>query len=47
MIVDNREGFWLEANARIAQLVVLESEPTSLYNGQWQGGLKQSKLVEK
>lgn len=47
MIVDNREGFWLEANARIAQLIVFESEPTNLYNGQWQGGLKQSKLVEK
>ena len=45
MIVDNKEGFWLEKNARIAQLIVFESEPTSLYNGQWQGGLKQSNLI--
>lgn len=45
MIVDNPEGFWLEKNARVAQLIVFESEPTSLYNGQWQGGLKQSNLI--
>lgn len=37
--------FYLEKNARVAQIVCWESEDTEGYNGQFQGGLKQSNLV--
>lgn len=45
MSVENDNGFYLEENARVAQMIVLEGEDTTLYNGQWQGGKTQSKLV--
>lgn len=47
MIVTNPFGFWVEKNARICQFIVAENEETELYNGQYQGGLKQSKLVKE
>jgi len=43
--VHNVEGFYLEENARVCQLIVPENEKTDLYNGQWQGGATVSKLV--
>lgn len=46
MNVHNKEGFFLEKNARVAQLLVLENEDTTLYNGQWQGGQTVSKLTK-
>lgn len=46
MTVENENGFFLEENARVAQLIVFESEDTTLYDGQWQGGQKVSKLVK-
>ena len=46
LTIDNPNGFYLEENARIAQLLVLENEDTTLYNGQWQGGKTISKLVQ-
>lgn len=45
LTVDNAAGFFLEENARVAQLIVFENEDTSTYAGQWQGGQKVSKLV--
>ena len=45
MTVDNESGFFLEENARVAQLIVFENEDTSTYAGQWQGGQKVSKLI--
>lgn len=45
MTVSNPYGFFVEKDARIAQLVVAENESTSIYNGQWQGGRNVSKLV--
>lgn len=38
LTVQNEDGFCLEKNARIAQLLVFENEPTTNYNGQFQGG---------
>jgi len=43
--VDNPHGFFLEENARVAQIVVFENEDTELYQGQWQGGKTVSKLI--
>lgn len=43
--VHNAEGFYLEENARVCQLIVPENEKTDLYDGQWQGGVTVSKLV--
>lgn len=43
--VDGDYGIYIEENARVAQLIVFENEDTSLYNGQFQGGLTSSKLV--
>lgn len=43
--VHNVEGFYLEENARVCQLIVPENEKTDPYNGQWQGGATVSKLV--
>ena len=45
LTVDNPAGFYLEENARVAQLLVFENDETSLYDGQWQGGQTVSKLV--
>ena len=45
MTVENDMGFYLEEDARVAQMIVLEGEDTTLYNGQWMGGRTQSKLV--
>lgn len=42
--VDNENGLYLEKNARVAQLIVFENEPTSLYNGQFQNGRTDSRL---
>ena len=39
-----RLSFYLEKNARIAQLIVAQNEPSELYNGQFQGGRLKSKL---
>lgn len=47
MTVHNKDGFFLEKNARVAQLLVLENEDTTLYDGQWQGGRTTSKLVKE
>lgn len=45
--VDNKEGFILEQNARVAQILILNSEEvTALYAGQFQGGLRKSNLVD-
>lgn len=44
IIVDTPEGIYIEENARTCQLTVATNEDTTLYNGQFQGGLKQSKL---
>lgn len=46
MTVHNPKGFYLEKNARVAQLLVLQNESTTLYNGQWQGGQTVSKLTK-
>jgi deoxycytidine triphosphate deaminase len=45
MTVDNQHGFFIEENARVAQIVVFENEDTEGYDGQWQGGATVSKLV--
>lgn len=45
LTVDNENGFYLEKNARVAQLLVWENESTELYDGQFQGGRITSKLV--
>ena len=42
--VDTDLGIYIEENARVAQLLVFESEDTEQYNGQWQGGQIVSKL---
>lgn len=47
MTVDTQEGFLIEENSRIAQLIVFENADTELYNGQWQNGLLKSKLESK
>lgn len=47
LTVENESGFYLEKNARVAQLLVWESEPTTLYDGQFQNGRITSKLVEE
>lgn len=47
MTVENPNGFFLEKNARVAQLIVFENELTELYDGQFQGGRTTSKLVEE
>ena len=44
LTVDNPHGFCLEENARVAQLLIFENETSELYNGQFQGGLTQSRL---
>ncbi len=36
IIVNNPYGFYLEKDARVAQLIVLENEDAELYNGQFQ-----------
>lgn len=36
----------IEEDARVAQLLIWENEDTELYQGQWNGGRMQSKLVE-
>lgn len=43
LIVDADEIF-IEENARVAQLLIFENEDTTMYNGQWQGGLTKSNL---
>ena len=43
--VENKDGFYLEENSRVAQLIIFENEPTDLYDGQWQSGKTVSKLV--
>lgn len=45
--VDNKDGFYLEENSRVAQLLVFENEDTNLYDGQWQSGRTTSKLTEE
>ena len=47
MTVENPHGFFLEKDARVAQLLIFENEPTELYDGQFQNGRITSKLVEK
>lgn len=44
MTVQNPHGFSLEKDARIAQLIVFENEPTSEYKGQFQGGSLKSHI---
>lgn len=46
MNVHNENGFYLEKNARVCQFVLPKNEPTTLYDGQWQGGKNVSKLVK-
>lgn len=43
--VDNPYGFFLEENARVAQIIIFENENTETYQGQWQGGKTVSKLI--
>lgn len=43
--VDTEEGIYIEKNARIAQLIAYSTEDTTLYNGQFQGGLAKSNLL--
>lgn len=38
MTVENENGFIVEKNARICQILIFENEDTNLYEGQWQGG---------
>ena len=38
------DSFYLEKNARVAQLIVAQNESSELYNGQFQGGRLKSKL---
>lgn len=45
MAVDNPHGFFIEENARVAQIVVFENEATEGYNGQWNNGATVSKLI--
>lgn len=46
LTVSNPFGFFLEENSRVAQLVVSDNEDVAaLYNGQYQGGEMQSRLV--
>lgn len=45
LTVNNPMGFWLEKNARIAQLVVLENENTYSYSGQFQGGVLKTNVI--
>lgn len=47
MTVENPHGFFLEKDARVAQLLIFENEPTELYDGQFQNGRITSKLMEK
>lgn len=44
--VDTDRGIFIEENARIAQLLVVSSEDTTSYNGQFQGGSLTSRLDE-
>ena len=43
--VDNPYGFFVEENARVAQIIIFENEDTKMYLGQWQGGKTISKLI--
>lgn len=43
--VDTEKGIYIEKNARIAQLIAYSTEDTTLYNGQFQGGLAKSNLL--
>jgi dUTP pyrophosphatase len=46
LTVMNPWGFWLEKNSRVAQLIISDNEDVaSLYNGQYQGGEIQSRLI--
>lgn len=38
LTVDTDNGFIVEKNARICQILIFENEDCDLYNGQWQGG---------
>lgn len=44
LTVDNKEGFYLEKNARVAQIICFESESTTNYDGQFNNGRIDSKL---
>lgn len=46
IIVENQNGFYLEQNARVGQMIVFENESCELYNGQYNGGRTTSKLVD-
>ena len=46
LIVENEAGLFLEKDARVAQLLVFNSEDAEQYDGQYQGGRKDSKLIE-
>ena len=43
--VDNPCGFFLEENARVAQIVIFENEDTEMYMGQWAHGATISNLI--
>lgn len=43
--VEDKHGIFIEKNARIAQMIVMENEDASLYDGQFQGGRRESKLI--
>ena len=48
LTVMNPKGFYLQKNARVAQLIVIENEDSALYGGegsQWQGGRTKSSLL--
>lgn len=45
-LVVNADHIFIEENARIAQLIIFENDPTDLYDGQYQGGRTRSKLEE-
>lgn len=43
--VDTEAGIYIEKNARVAQIIAYSTEDTTLYNGQFQGGLAKSNLL--
>lgn len=45
LVVENENGFYLEKNSRVAQMICFENEDTVQYDGQYQGGRKTSKLT--
>lgn len=43
--VDTEQGIWIEKNARVAQIIAVTTDEAEQYNGQFQGGLKQSNML--